>query len=92
MRKMGISGLVLVCLLATAPVMAAEGGPAGSWWDGVVEWVAEIVEWVTQDLGPNVEPDGLAQGEAELPGGELGPNVEPDGLTRGQPLPGASTV
>jgi hypothetical protein len=59
MRKMGISGLVLLCLLAAAPVMAVEGADAGSWWDGVVGWMAGIAKLVSQDMGPGVEPDGV---------------------------------
>jgi hypothetical protein len=81
MRKMGISGLVLVCLLAAAPVMAVEGADAGSWWDGVVGWVTGVVEWVTQDLGPNVEPDGTtAPAVLDFDEGEIGGSMEPNSL------------
>jgi hypothetical protein len=96
MRKLGMVVLV-VCLLGTVPVAAAEGqggvGRGGGGWGlGVVEWVAAFIAEITQDMGPNVEPDGLAQSEADESESEMGPNVEPDGLAHGQPTQGSSTV
>jgi hypothetical protein len=86
MRKMGISGLVLVCLLATVPVMAAEGGQVGSWWDGVVGWVTEMVKLVTAEENGSLEPNGLSESQQNptLNGvdeseSETGGTMEPNG-------------
>ncbi len=80
MRKMGISGLILVCLLATVPVMAVEGGQAGSWWDGVVEWFQGFAGWVKSAGGGDLEPNGLSTGAPEAGG-----SLEPNGLGDGDP-------
>ena len=88
MRKMGISALILVCLLATVPVMAVEGGQAGSWWDGVVGWVTGMVgsmtngadsslgsdEFTAPETGTDLGPNGLGASE-----GGAGANAEPNG-------------
>jgi len=86
MRKMGISGLVLVCLLATAPVMAAEGGQGEAWWGRVVEWVEGMAEWVIGDLGGGAGSDALGPvGSSPATSGldkteaETGVGMEPNG-------------
>jgi hypothetical protein len=86
MRKMRILGLVLVCLLATAPVMAADMGEGGSWWDGVVGWVTGMAEWVIGDLGGGAGSDALGPvGSSPATSGldkteaETGVGMEPNG-------------
>ena len=72
MRRIGICALVLLCVLMTAPVLAAEGAlSGGSWWDAVVAWVQSLTSWRQADIGGSLEPNGLQEGEA---GGSLEPN------------------
>jgi hypothetical protein len=87
MRKMGMVVLV-VCLLGTVPVMAGEGQERGGWWDGVVEWVAAMVDSMTYGIdssvgsdvstvpetGPDMEPNGLVGDSTDT-----GPGLEPNG-------------
>ena len=84
MRRIGICALMLLCVLMTMPVMAAEGGPAkGMGWGAVVEWLQGVVVWITGEGGTLTETDGLNQGESEG-NGDAGPHVEPDGLAHEQ--------
>jgi hypothetical protein len=95
MRNLGIVLLVVVCLLVTTPVLAADGYGERGWWDVVVEWMAQVVgAWTTgpasepnggdlSTIGGDLEPNGLGPSEGpNVPNGlegDTGPSMEPNG-------------
>lgn len=82
MQRMAPCVLVVLCLLVTAPVTAAESSESGAWWGALVEWVVDLTGYGSGNTDSNLEtglgpePNGFGN---EDPDTGLGP--EPNGLT-----------
>ena len=89
MRRMGICALVVLCVLWTMPVLAADGGHEGeAWWDAVVAWVHNAVRWLTgapSDSGSSADPNEFSALEdgngSESTESEAGHGADPNGFS-----------